>query len=154
MDVIANLKRRGLLLPEPPPPVGAYDPVVERAGVLYVSGQLPFENGRLALQGRLGWELTTHDGYRAAQVAALNALAQVERSVGFDRLLGLNRIEGYFVAADGWDEFPKALDGASDLFLSVLGDAGRHARAVFGVAQLPLGAPLELTCTFTLRPPE
>jgi len=153
MDVHANLARRGLVLPEPPPPAGAYEPAVERAGVLHVSAQFPFERGRLAFRGRLGRELSTRDGYEAARICALNALAQVGRAVGFARLLGLNRIEGYFVAEEGWDEFPRALDGASELFLAALGEAGRHARAVFGVARLPLGSPLELTCTFTLRPP-
>jgi hypothetical protein len=96
--------------------------------------------------------LTTEDGYRATELCALNVLAQVGRAVGFDNVLGLNRFEAYLVTAEGWDEFPRVVDGASRLFLDALGEeAGRHARALFGVERLPLGAPVEITATFTLR---
>jgi enamine deaminase RidA (YjgF/YER057c/UK114 family) len=74
----------------------------------------------------------------------------MHKYVGLDAILGLNRIEALLQTVDGWDEFPKVLDGASQLFLDVLGDAGRHARALAGVERLPLNAPLTLTATFTL----
>lgn len=151
-DALARLAARGLSLPEPPAPGGAYDPVRVLGGVAYVAAQFPFAGGDLAYRGRLGRELTTQDGYRAAELCALNVLAHIDRAVGFGRVLGLNRVEAYLVAAEGWDDFPAVVDGASRLFLDALGDAGRHARALVGVERLPLGAPVELTATLTLRP--
>lgn len=150
-DPLARLVEKGLSLPEPPEPGGTYDSVRVIGGIAYVAAQFPFVNGGLAFQGRLGRELTTQDGYRAAELCALNILAQVDRYVGFDHVLGLNRFEAYMLTVEGWDDFPLVLDGASHLFLDVLGDAGRHARALFGVERLPLNAPIELTATFTLR---
>jgi hypothetical protein len=104
----------------------------------------------LAFRGRLGRELTTAQGYQAAELCALNVLAQMHQYVGFEAIRGLNRIEALLQTAEGWDEFPKVLDGASQLFLTALGEAGRHARALAGVERLPLNAPITLTATFTL----
>lgn len=151
--IIARLASRGLSLPDPPKPGGAYDSVRAIGGVAYVAVQFPFAEGDLAFRGRLGRELTTQDGYRAAELCALNVLAQMHRYVGFKRILGLNRIEAHMLTVDGWDDFPKVLDGASRLFADALGDeAGRHARALSGVERLPMDAPIALTATFTLRP--
>lgn len=150
-DVLARLAERGLSLPEPPGPGGAYEPVRALGGVAYVAVQWPLSGGALAFRGRLGRELTTEDGYRAAELCALNVLAQVHRAVGIERVLGLNRIESYMLTAEGWDDFPRVLDGASHLFLHALGDAGRHSRALLGVERLPMDAPIGLTATFTLR---
>lgn len=150
-DVRAALSERGLSLPDPPAPGGAYEPVRVLGTTAYVAAQFPFADGRLAFRGRLGRELTTGDGYRAAELCALNVLAQVDRHVGFERVLGLGRIEAYMQTAEGWDEFPAVLDGASRLFLHAMGDAGRHARALFGVERLPIDAPIEMTALFVLR---
>lgn len=152
-DPIGRLTARGLSLPDPPKPGGAYDSVRAIGGTAHVSVQFPFADGELAFRGRLGRELTTEDGYHAAELCALNVLAQINHYVGFERILGLNRIEAHMLTVEGWDDFPKVLDGASSLFLEVLGDeAGRHARALFGVERLPMGAPVALTTSFTLRP--
>lgn len=151
--VAARLAARGLTLPDPPKPGGMYDSVRVVGGVAYVSVQFPFVDGEVVFRGRLGHELTTEDGYRAAELCALNVLAQINHYVGFERILGLNRIEAHMLTADGWDDFPKVLDGASRLFIDVLGDeVGRHARALFGVERLPLDATIALTATLTLRP--
>lgn len=152
VDVPAKLAERNLALPEPPKPGGAYESVRIIGGIAYVAAQFPFRQNTLLFRGRFGQELTTADGYQAAEMCALNVLAQINHYVGFDRILGLNRIDAYMLTVDGWDEFPQVLDGASHLFLNVLGDAGRHARALFGVHRLPLNAPIELTTSFTLHP--
>lgn len=154
VDPIARLAARGLSLPDPPKPGGSYNSVRAVGGIAYVAAQFPFaDSEQLAFSGRLGRELTTEDGYRAAELCALNVLAQIDRYVGFERLLGLNRIEAYMLTVDGWDDFPEVLDGASHLFVAALGDdVGQHARALFGVERLPLNAPMELTASFTLRP--
>ena len=153
IDVIANLAERNLSLPEPPKPGGAYESVrvVVGGGIAYVAAQFPFQGNNLAFRGRLGRELTTEDGYRAAELCALNVLAQMNVYVGFDNILGLNRFEAYMLTADEGDGFPKVVDGASHLFLAALGDAGKHARALFAVERLPMNAPIEITASFTLR---
>jgi len=151
-DVLFNLASRGLSLPAPPKPGGAYVPVRVIGGVAYVAAQFPIRADGGAFRGRLGRELSTEDGYRAAELCALNVLAQIHHAVGFDKILGLNRFEAYLQTVEGWDEFPRVVDGASHLFLAALGpDAGQHARALFGVERLPLNFPIELTATFTLR---
>ena len=151
MDPLARLAERGLSLPEPPRPGGSYESVRVVGGVGYVAAQFPFEGDELAFTGRLGRELATDEGYRAAELCALNVLAQIHRYVGLGRVSGLGRIEAYMQTAEGWDDFPRVLDGASHLFLNALGEeTGRHARALFGVERLPLNAPIEMTATFSL----
>ena len=103
-----------------------------------VSAQLPIENGAARYTGRVGAELTEEQGYAAA-LAALNVLAQIKAALGsLDQLHQLVRVEGHVASAPGWDNAPKVLDGASDLFAAVLGERGRHTRAAFTPAQLPL----------------
>jgi enamine deaminase RidA (YjgF/YER057c/UK114 family) len=149
-DVFDKLAALGLSLPAPPKPGGFYDSVRVLDRIAYVAVQFPFVGPNLAFTGRLGRELTTTQGYEAAQLCALNVLAQMHQYVGFEAIAGLNRIEALMQTAEGWDEFPQVLDGASKLFLEALGNAGRHARALAGVERLPLNAPLTLTATFTL----
>ena len=150
-DVHAALAERSLMLPVPPPPGGAYESVRILGNWALVAAQFPFADGTLRYRGRLGGELTTEDGYHAAELCALNVLAQIDKYVGFERVLGLGRIEAYMQTAENWDDFPKVLDGASHLFLNALGEKGRHARALFGVERLPINAPIELTAVFALH---
>jgi enamine deaminase RidA (YjgF/YER057c/UK114 family) len=145
------LAQKGLSLPEPPAPGGAYEPVRILKGVAYVAIQFPLTAGQVPYRGRLGRELTTQEGYLAARLCALNVLAQVHRYVGFPRLLGLNHVEACLQTVAGWNHFPRVLDGASHLFLEALGDAGRHSRSLMGVERLPLDAPVALVTSFTLR---
>ena len=113
--------------------------------VVYTSGQLPMRDGELVAAGKVGEALTIEQGAEAAQVAVLNALAQVAAAAG-----GLDKIErivrlGVFVnSADGFTDQPKVANGASDLLVQIFGDAGRHARAAVGVNELPLNAPVEI----------
>ncbi len=147
-----RLERLGIRLPEPPPPAGSYSPVVIRSGLGFVSGQLPIRDGRLLFTGRVGIELTPEQGKAAAEIAALNVLAQIDRALpSWDRFGGLLRVEGFVASASGFTSQPEVLDGASRLFVDVLGDRGVHARAALSVEQLPLNAPVELVVTFTLR---
>lgn len=149
-----DLAGLGLSLPaNPPAPGGAYVAVRVAGGVAYVASQFPIgPDGRPAMTGRLGRELTTADGVRAAELTALNVLAHVQHAVGLGRVLAMNRFEAYVASAEGWDEFPAVLDGASRVFLAALGpEAGAHARAPVGAHRLPWDMPLELTASFTLR---
>ncbi len=127
--------------------------MVIRNGVGYVSGQLPIRSGVLAYTGRVGHELSVEEAVRAAELAGLNALAQIERSAnGWQSFAGLLRMDGYIASARGFANQPEILDRASQLFRHVLGERGAHARAAFSVEQLPLNASVELVVTFAVKP--
>ena len=152
-SIDARLKALGIELPCPPSPAGSYESVVIRNGVGYVSGQLPIRNGVLAYPGRVGDELTVEEAMQAAELAGLNALAQIERSAnGWQSFAGLLRMDGYIASARGFANQPEILDRASLLFRDVLGERGAHARAAFSVEQLPLNASVELVVTFAVKP--
>ncbi len=145
MDIKLKLEQLGLKLPAAPKPVGNYAAVVRSGDFLFISGQLPLENGEVPYAGRVGAELTEQQGYAAAQLAALNVLAQMESALhGFDRLAQLVRVEGHVASAPEWQDAPRVLDGASDLFLRVLGEKGQHTRSAFCPARLPKNAAVEL----------
>lgn len=105
--------------------------------------------------GQLGADLSEADGYAAARLAALNALAQIQSALdGFDRLETLARLEGHVASARGWLNAPRVLDGASDLFVAVLAVRGHHTRAAFTPARLPLNLAIELVVTAVIRQPQ
>jgi enamine deaminase RidA (YjgF/YER057c/UK114 family) len=147
-SVESRLADLGLQLPEAPHPVGSYRATVIANGLLFVSGQLPLSNGVLKHRGRVGIELTDAAGGEAAQLAALNVLAQIRLALnGFDRLISLVRVEGYIASAPGWTHQPRVLDYASNLFAAVLGERGVHTRSAIATPQLPMDAPVELVVT-------
>ena len=152
LAVNARLDQLGILLPDAPRPAGAYQRVVVRNGIGCISGQFPLVDGKLAYTGRVGAGLTEEDGRLAARIAAINVVAQIHHHLGgFDGFAGLLRVEGYVACVPGNFSQPKVLDGASDLFVSVLGpELGAHARTAFSVDQLPLDAPVELAVTFAV----
>ncbi len=152
MTPLDRLQELGLTLPEVSTPGGNYVSVNVRKDIAYVAIQFPILNEAYLYQGRLGSGVDTADGYKAMELCALNVLAQVHHKVGFDQLIGLNHIDAYFQATDGWDEAPTAVNGASDLFVRVLGDKGQHSRAIFGVDKLPRNFSVGLTATFTVKP--
>lgn len=140
----------GLTLPTVSTPGGSYVSVNIREQVAYIAIQFPILNEEYLYQGRLGDGLSSEDGYKAMQLCALNVLAQVNAKIGFDKIVGLNHIDAYFQAADGWDDSPKVVNGASDLFSKVLGEKGKHSRAIFGVHKLPRNFSVGLTSSFTI----
>ena len=146
-----NLNQLGLTLPQASAPGGSYESVNIRGHILYMAIQLPIRNGEYFYQGVLGDNLTTDDGYKAMQMCALNVLAQIKEKVGFDRIAGLNHMDAYYRATQEWDESPKVVNGASDLFLNVLEEQGKHSRAIFGVHDLPRSFCAGITTTLTLR---
>jgi len=153
MDITAKLTELGLELPKAAAPVASYVPVVEHGGLLYVSGQLPFRDGQV-VTGRLGDDMDVAGGQDAAQRVALMLIAQIAQALGGD----LSRVErviklGVFVnSAPSFTDQAKVANGASDLFETLFGDAGRHARAAVGVAVLPLGAAVEADAIVAVRP--
>ncbi|UII79534.1 RidA family protein [Flagellimonas sp. CMM7] len=151
MNAIENLSKLKLELPEVSTPGGSYVSVNVRGNIAYVAIQFPIKNGDFFYQGRLGKELSTEEGYKAMEMCALNVLAQIDKKVGFEKVVGLNHMDVYFQAGENWDEAPKVVDGASDLFLKVLGEQGRHSRAIFGVQKLPFNFSVGLTTSFTIQ---
>jgi len=153
MNVEQRLKELGLTLPTPPKPVGNYRSWILSGSLLYLSGQFPTENGVLRYAGRVGAELSESDGCAAARLTALNVLAQIQSALGgFDRLDRLCRVEGHVASAPGWNNAPRVLDAASDLFVSVLGECGRHTRTAFTPIQLPLNHAIKLVVTAAVKP--
>ena len=146
-----NLKNLGLKLPEASTPGGSYSSVNIRANIAYVAIQFPIWDNEYKFQGRLGHEISTEQGYKAMELCALNVLAQINKNVGFNNIIGLNHIDAYFQAGNNWDDSPSTVNGASDLFAKVLEDKGKHTRAIFGVEKLPRNFSVGLTCSFTIK---
>ena len=151
IDIINELEKLGLELPQVSTPGGSYESVNIRGNIAYIAVQFPIRNGEFLFQGRLGDDLPTQEGYKAMELCALNVIAQVNEKIGFDKVLGLNHIDAYFQAGKEWDDSPIVVNGASDLFISVLGEKGKHSRAIFGVESLPRNFCVGLTSSFTLQ---
>ena len=143
-EVYLKLAKLGLTLPEVVPPLAAYVPAVQSGNYVYVSGQLPLVEGKLPYVGKLGAEVTVEQGAELARICALNALAAIESLVGLGRLVKIVKVNGFVASAPGFTGQPAVVNGASQLFGDVLGEIGRHARSAVGVAELPLGAPVEV----------
>jgi len=145
MSYDAKLKELRIELPAPPKPVATYIPAVLAGELLFLSGVLPMQGGKLAAEGKLGTDLTIEQGYEAARIALLNALAVIYQELGtLDRVKRIVRLVGHVASATGFVQQPAVVNGASDLLVRVFDDAGRHARVAVGAAELPLNAPVEL----------
>ncbi len=147
-----KLTQLGIELPSPPQPVATYVPAVQAGDLLFLSGVIPFRDGKLVLAGKLGADLTVEQGYEAARIALLNALAIVRKELGtLDRVKKVVRMVGHVASADGFVQQPAVVNGASDLLVKIFDDAGRHARVAVGAAELPLNAPVELEIILQVR---
>jgi|SRR6185369_2204748 enamine deaminase RidA (YjgF/YER057c/UK114 family) len=147
-DARAKLAELGLQLPPVVPPVAAYVPAVRSGNHVYVSGQLPMVDGKLPATGKVGAEVSADDAKAMARQCALNALAAVDSVAGLDAVTRVVKVGGFVAAAEGFTAIPSVINGASELFGAVFGEAGRHARSAVGVAELPLGAPVEVDVIF------
>jgi enamine deaminase RidA (YjgF/YER057c/UK114 family) len=151
MSYEKKLSELGLTLPAPPAPVATYVPAVRAGELLFLSGMLPFRDGRVAFRGKLGKELTVEQGYDASKLALLNALAIVKQECQtLDAIGQVVRLVGHVASSEGFIQQPAVLNGASDLLVKIFGNAGRHARLAVGAAELPLEAAVELELIFQL----
>lgn len=146
-----KLAELGYKLPNVSTPGGSYVSVNIRENIAYIAVQFPILNEEYRYQGRLGDEISTDDGYKAMELCALNVLAQVDKKIGFDNIVGLNHFDAYFQSGQDWDDAPKIVNGASDLFVKILGNKGEHSRAIFGVHKLPRNFSVGLTASFTIK---
>lgn len=147
-ELTTRLTELGLRLPDVSPPRGAYVPAVRHGSLVYVAGQVPMADGELVAAGKVGDAVTPDEAYRLSRRCALAALAAAVSVAGHEAVAGVVKVVGYVASADGFTGQPGVVDGASDLFLALFGEAGRHARSAVGVAELPLGAPVEIEVVF------
>lgn len=148
-----RLKELGIELPKPAAVAANYVATVRTGQLVIVSGQLPMADGMVRYRGKLGAGVSLEDGQAAARLCGLNILAQMKAACGDDleRIVRCMRLGGFVACAPEFADHPKVVNGASDLMVDVLGEAGRHARAAVGVPSLPFDAAVEVEAMFEVR---
>jgi enamine deaminase RidA (YjgF/YER057c/UK114 family) len=148
----SRLAELGLTLPPPPTAAGSYVGSVRTGNLLYCAGTLPVAEGKLSHTGAVGAEHSVQEGARAAENCALNTLANVRAALGsLDRVSRVVFVSGFVNAVNGFSDSPAVINGASDLFVKVFGEAGKHARAAVAVNGLPRAATVEIQAVFEVR---
>jgi enamine deaminase RidA (YjgF/YER057c/UK114 family) len=150
--VSARLAELGITLPPVAAPVAAYVPAVRTGDLVFTSGQLPFTDGALPATGSVGdtgegAAISPEDAASYARTATLNALAAIDDLVGLDNVAQIVKVVGFVASAPGFGGQPAVINGASDLLGEIFGEDGAHARSAVGVAELPLGSPVEVELT-------
>lgn len=140
-----RLRDRGIELPPVAAPVASYVPVTVGAGLAFVAGQVPLDEGTPMATGKLGAEVSLEQGQALARRCALQGVAALQAELGsLDAVKRILKVTVFVASADGFTDQPKVANGASDALAEVFGDAGKHARAAVGVSELPLGVPVEV----------
>ena len=151
MTIEARLEELGITLPEAAAPVASYQPLVVSAQTAYISGQLPFVEGKL-VTGKLGADVSLEQGQAAARACGLMIMAQLKAAGLIERVEQVVKLGGFVASTPDFTDQPKVVNGTSDLMFEVFGDAGRHARSAVGVPVLPLDAAVEVDAIVALRP--
>ena len=147
-----RLAALGLTLPPVAPPQAAYVPAVRTGNHVYVSGQLPFVDGKLETTGKVGDTVSAEEAAALARLCALNGLAAAASVAGgLDAIRRIVKVTGFVASAPGFNGQPLVVNGASELLIEVFGEEGRHARSAVGVVELPLGAPVEVELIAEVR---
>lgn len=144
--IAERLQELGHTLPQISAPAANYVSWARTGNLVFISGQIPQENGQPAYIGRLGETFSVEDGRRAAELCALNLLAHISDIIGGDisRVRRIVRLGGFVNSASDFSQQPQVINGASDLMVAVLGESGRHARTAVGVPSLPRGVAVEI----------
>ena len=150
-DVRSKLAELGLTLPVAAKPVAAYVPAIRTGNLVFTAGQLPLVNGEMAGTGKVGSEVSVDDAKKLAEICALNCLAAVETVADVNKIVKVVRVVGYVNGIPGFTTQPAVVNGASELFLHIWGEAGKHARSAVGIAELPLNAPVEIELTVEIK---
>jgi enamine deaminase RidA (YjgF/YER057c/UK114 family) len=153
MNAEDNLKKMDLKLPKAPDPVGSYVATKISNKFLFISGQISIdENGNL-IKGKLGKDLNTDKGYKAAERCALNIIAQAKKACGEDlsKIKSCIKLTGFVNSTEDFIEQPKVINGASDTIAKIFGNYGKHTRAAVSVNSLPLGVAVEVEAIFELN---
>ncbi len=151
-QIDATLEKLGIILPEAAAPAANYIPYTVSGNLVYVSGQVPFVDGQITYQGKVGQDFTVEEAADCARVCALNILAQVKAACGgdLDRVVQCVKLGGFVNCVDGFGQQPTVINGASDLMVEVFGDKGRHARFAVGTNALPLNVAVEIDAIFEI----
>jgi len=145
----SRLRELEIKLPAPPAPAGLYAPAVQTGSLLYISGQIPTRDGEVIRHGKCGESVTVEEAVDLARVCAINGLSAARGHLGsLDRIVQVVRVGGFVACVSGFIEHPRVVNGASQLLIDVFGEAGKHARAAVGVAELPAGVPVEVEFIF------
>ncbi len=147
MSLREKLEERGLTIPIAAKPVAAYVPATRTGNLIFTAGQLPLINGEMAATGKVGLDVDVEQAKKLAEICALNCLAAVETLVPVEKIVKIVRVVGYVNGAPGFTNQPAVVNGASELFVELWGEVGKHARSAIGVAELPLNAPVEIELT-------
>jgi enamine deaminase RidA (YjgF/YER057c/UK114 family) len=150
-SVADRLAELSIALPDPAAPAGSYVPAVRTGNLVFTAGQLPFVDGKLPATGKVGAEVSPEDAKGYARQCAINVVAAVQAADGLDAVVRVVKVVGFVASADGFSGQSGVVNGASDLFVEVFGEAGRHARSAVGMAELPLGAPVEVEAVLEVR---
>ena len=147
----SRLRDLGVVLPTPPSPLGAYVETSQAGSLLFISGTLPLVDGKLAISGRIGRDLTVSQGQEAARLAALTALAAAKEYIGdLDKLKKLVKLTVLLTTTEDFTEHATVADGASNLFVQLFGPGAGHVRLVYGVYSMPVGTPVIVETIFEL----
>jgi enamine deaminase RidA (YjgF/YER057c/UK114 family) len=152
-SMATRLQELEIELPTPPRSVANFVPCVQTGNLLYVSGQISSYNGQVRHVGRVGADVSVDDAKQAARLCALNILAQANAFLGgLDRIARVCQVQGFVNAVPGFTDHPSIINGASDLFVELFGDAGRHARFAVGAGSLPFNVAVEVAAILEVRP--
>jgi len=149
--VRAKLAELGLELPIAAKPIAAYVPAVRTGNLVFTAGQLPLVDGKISLTGKVGGAVTIEEAKAMAQVCALNCLGAVATVADVDDIIKVVRVVGYVNGIAGFINQPAVVNGASELFLHIWGEEGKHARSAVGIAELPMDSCVEIELTVELR---
>ena len=139
-----KIESLGIKLPTPPTPAGSYVPAVRTGNLLYISGQIPMEDGKVVFTGKVSDE-NLETAQKSARMCAINILAQLKRELGdLEKVSKIVRISGFVNSVPGFSQHPKVINSASDLFFEIFGEKGKHSRIAVGVASLPLDSMTEI----------
>lgn len=152
-EVEKKLEAMGIVLDAGPDPMANYVSVQKAGNIWFFAGAGPFKNGKPAVFGRLGENMTTEEGYQAARLAGINLLAILKRELdgNWDKLEQIVKLQGFVSSTPDYYEQPLVINGTSDLLVEALGDRGRHARTAVGTNVLPFRIPLEVEMIVKVR---
>ena len=145
-DVDSKLEELNIQLDEASSPAGSYVPFVISNNLVFISGQLPFINGKLTIKGKVGDSVSLDDGIRMAEACAKALLSQLKSACGgnLNKVKRVVKLGGFVASTPDFIDQPKVINGASDLFVKIFGDKGKHSRFAVGTASLPLNVPVEI----------
>ena len=139
-----RLKELGIKLEDPPAPAGSYIPTVTTGNLLFISGQIPVEDGKVVFTGKVSDD-NLDTAQKAAKLCGINILSQIKRELrDLDRIVRIVKLSGYVNSVPGFTQHPKVINAASDLLFEVFGEKGKHARVALGAAGLPLDSMTEI----------